>query len=304
MESTLAVAGEGHSTQRLPFFSSVLERETGSFYNSLKLCGKNFKLQSYQGILQEQVEGLNINIKGSKINEEASQKEVQNIEPIIEEDEPSYLMSIDEALDDDYWILAMQAKLNQFERCQVLELVPRPNDYPIVGRQLGFRSKMDENGIITRNKARLVAKEYSQEECIDYIETYALVARLEAIRMCDPPKQHVMHTKINEHAINKLDFVYVNNFWVRKETVNDPKFVGDEDCEDTFLEPSVTPSATLSAGPSSHPSVGHSYPPMSTSFDNEQAYSRLLSFMESMDARVVHKLDALEAQNQELLHHQ
>ncbi|EOY03315.1 Uncharacterized protein TCM_018195 [Theobroma cacao] len=122
--------------------------------------------------------------------------------------------------------------------------------------------------------------------------------------MCDPPKQHVMHTKINEHAINKLGFVYVNNSWVRKETVNDPKFVGDEDCEDTFLKPSVTPSATLSAGPSSHPTVGHSYPPMSTSFDNEQAYSRLLSFMESMDARVVHKLDALEAQNQELLHHQ
>ena len=42
---------------------------------------------------------------------------------------------------------------------------------------------MDEDGIITRNKARLIAKGYSQEKGIDYDETYAPVARLEAIRI-------------------------------------------------------------------------------------------------------------------------
>jgi len=42
---------------------------------------------------------------------------------------------------------------------------------------------LDEHGIVIRNKARLVAKGYNQEEGIDYEETYALVARLEAIRM-------------------------------------------------------------------------------------------------------------------------
>jgi len=46
-----------------------------------------------------------------------------------------------------------------------------------------FRNKLDEKGIITRNKARLVAKGYNQEEGIDYKETYAPVARLEAIRL-------------------------------------------------------------------------------------------------------------------------
>jgi hypothetical protein len=42
---------------------------------------------------------------------------------------------------------------------------------------------LDENGIIIRNKARLVAKGYNQEEGIEYEETYAPVARLEAIRL-------------------------------------------------------------------------------------------------------------------------
>ena len=42
---------------------------------------------------------------------------------------------------------------------------------------------MNENGDITRNKARLVAQGYSQEEGIDFEETYAIVARLEAIRI-------------------------------------------------------------------------------------------------------------------------
>ena len=46
-----------------------------------------------------------------------------------------------------------------------------------------FKNQLDEDGIVTRNKARLVAKGYSQQEGIDYDETYAPVARLEAIRI-------------------------------------------------------------------------------------------------------------------------
>ncbi|KAL8109556.1 hypothetical protein AgCh_025606 [Apium graveolens] len=53
----------------------------------------------------------------------------------------------------------------------------------VVGTKWVFINKTDNDGIITRNKARLVAKGYSQQEGIDYDETFAPVARLEAIRI-------------------------------------------------------------------------------------------------------------------------
>ncbi|OMO77060.1 Zinc finger, CCHC-type [Corchorus capsularis] len=61
--------------------------------------------------------------------------------------------------------------------------VPPPANHPIVGTKWVFRNKLDENGRVVRNKARLVAKEYNQEEGIDYDETFSPVARLEAIRL-------------------------------------------------------------------------------------------------------------------------
>ena len=90
---------------------------------------------------------------------------------------------IEEALKHSDWIVAMQEELNQFEKNKVWELVPPPEDKSVIETKWVFRNKMDEDGVVVRNKARLVAKGYSQQEGIDYDETFAPVARLEAIRI-------------------------------------------------------------------------------------------------------------------------
>ena len=91
--------------------------------------------------------------------------------------------TIDEALSDDGWILDMKEELNQFQRNDVWDLVPKPQDKNIIGTKWVFRNKLNEQGEVVRNKARLVAHGYSQQEGIDYTGTFAPVARLEAIRL-------------------------------------------------------------------------------------------------------------------------
>ena len=90
--------------------------------------------------------------------------------------------NINDTLDDENWMISMQEELNQFKRNEVWELVLRPSNQSVIGTKWVFRNKMDENDIIVRNKARLVAQGFNQEEWIDYEETFALVARLEVIR--------------------------------------------------------------------------------------------------------------------------
>ncbi|GJZ70956.1 retrovirus-related pol polyprotein from transposon TNT 1-94, partial [Tanacetum coccineum] len=77
--------------------------------------------------------------------------------------------------------------LFEFELTKILihkmELVYQPRNMTIIGTKWVFRNKLDENGVVSRNKARLVAQGYNQQEGIDYDETYAPVARLESIRI-------------------------------------------------------------------------------------------------------------------------
>jgi hypothetical protein len=73
--------------------------------------------------------------------------------------------------------MAMQEELNNFERNQVWTLVERRNT-TVIGTKWVFRNKQDEDGVVTRNKARLVAQGFTQVEGLDFEETYAPVQDL------------------------------------------------------------------------------------------------------------------------------
>nr|GFD01176.1 retrovirus-related Pol polyprotein from transposon TNT 1-94 [Tanacetum cinerariifolium] len=88
-----------------------------------------------------------------------------------------------EALTQSCWIEAMQEELHEFERLKVWELVPRPNKVIVITLKWIYKVKLDELGGILKNKARLVARGYRQEEGIDFEELFAPVARFEAIRI-------------------------------------------------------------------------------------------------------------------------
>ncbi|GKE95740.1 retrovirus-related pol polyprotein from transposon TNT 1-94, partial [Tanacetum coccineum] len=91
--------------------------------------------------------------------------------------------NVAEALKDANRVNAMQDELDQFARLKVWRLVPRPNAKNIIKIKWIFKNKKDEISLVIRNKARLVAVGYCQQEGIDYDETFAPVARIEAIRL-------------------------------------------------------------------------------------------------------------------------
>ena len=77
----------------------------------------------------------------------------------------------------------MDDELNQIKRNQTWELVPRPKNKNVIGTKWVFRNKLNEDGKVVRNKVRLVCKGYAHVEGIDFEETFAPMAILEAICM-------------------------------------------------------------------------------------------------------------------------
>ncbi|PWA93819.1 Integrase, catalytic region, Zinc finger, CCHC-type, Peptidase aspartic, catalytic [Artemisia annua] len=88
-----------------------------------------------------------------------------------------------DALTKTSWFTAMQDEIHEFDRLDVWELVPPPDCAMIIALKWILKVKLDEYGEVLKNKARLVAKGYRQEEGIDFEESFAPVARIEAIRI-------------------------------------------------------------------------------------------------------------------------
>ncbi|GKC27769.1 retrovirus-related pol polyprotein from transposon TNT 1-94 [Tanacetum coccineum] len=80
-------------------------------------------------------------------------------------------------------IEVMQEELHEFDHLEVWELVPRPDKVMIITLKWTDKVKLDEMGGILKNNARLVARGYRQEEGIDFEESFAPLARLDAIQI-------------------------------------------------------------------------------------------------------------------------
>nr|GEV02249.1 retrovirus-related Pol polyprotein from transposon TNT 1-94 [Tanacetum cinerariifolium] len=87
------------------------------------------------------------------------------------------------AITEDCWFQAMQDEIHEFDQLQVWELVPQPDCVMIIALTWIYKVKLDEYGDVLKNKTRLVAKGYRQDERIDFEESFAPVVRIEAIRI-------------------------------------------------------------------------------------------------------------------------
>ncbi|GJS72156.1 retrovirus-related pol polyprotein from transposon TNT 1-94 [Tanacetum coccineum] len=142
-----------------------------------------FDPKSYEGVFL----GYSQNSKAYIILNKQTMKVEESLNVTFDETPPppkTSSLEDDELIEEEaIEVMAMQEELNQFKTNEVWELVPNPMDMTIIGTKWVYRNKLDENGVVTRNKARLVAQGYNQQEGIDYDETYAPVARLESIRI-------------------------------------------------------------------------------------------------------------------------
>ncbi|GJT41760.1 putative ribonuclease H-like domain-containing protein [Tanacetum coccineum] len=123
----------------------------------------------------------------------------------------------------------------QFKLQQVRVLVDLPNSAKVIGTKWVYRNKKDERGVVVRNKARLVAQGYRQEEGIDYDEVFAPVDRLEAIRLFLGPLPHIWVTPKMSHlyAVKRI-FKYIKGkpklgLWYPRESPLDLVAYSDSD---------------------------------------------------------------------------
>ncbi|GJS48720.1 retrovirus-related pol polyprotein from transposon TNT 1-94 [Tanacetum coccineum] len=136
--------------------------------------------------------------------------------------------NIKEAMSDHSWIESMQNEPHQFERLDVWELVPRPDGKNIIAVKWIWKNKSDADNVVIRNKSRLVAKGYKQEEGIDCEETFAHVARLEAVRMF---VAFVAHKNITIFQIN-VKTAFLNGLLKEEVYVSQPDRFVDPDFPD------------------------------------------------------------------------
>ena len=133
--------------------------------------------------------------------EDQSQEEVEDQSQEEEEDHPvrgTRLLSniysrcnlaateptnVEEAMGSKTWVAAMKEEINMIEKNETWTLVDRPKHRKVIGVRWIYKTKLNSDGSINKNKARLVVKGYAQEQGIDYQDTFAPVSRMDTIKL-------------------------------------------------------------------------------------------------------------------------
>ncbi|GJX68965.1 putative ribonuclease H-like domain-containing protein [Tanacetum coccineum] len=147
--------------------------------NEVNVVGGETSIELPDDLNMPALEDYSIFDSTSDDQDDGAEADMNNLDTTIQE-EPKKVIH---ALKDPSWIEAMQEELLQFKLQEVWTLVQLANRKRAIGTKWVFRNKKDKRGIVIRNKARLVAQGYTQEEGIDYDEVFAPVARIEAIRL-------------------------------------------------------------------------------------------------------------------------
>ncbi|GKB11178.1 retrovirus-related pol polyprotein from transposon TNT 1-94 [Tanacetum coccineum] len=123
------------------------------------------------------------------------------------------------------WIDAMQEEIHEFQRLEVWELVPYPDKVLLIKLKWIYKVKTDEFGGVLKNKARLVDQGFRQEEGINFEESFAPAARIEAIRI------FIANVTHNNMMIYQIDVktTFLNGELKEEVYVSQPEGFVDQD---------------------------------------------------------------------------
>ncbi|GKE87591.1 retrovirus-related pol polyprotein from transposon TNT 1-94, partial [Tanacetum coccineum] len=119
----------------------------------------------------------------------------------------------------------MQEEIHEFKRLEVWELVPCPDNVFLIKLKWIYKVKIDESGGVLKNKARLVAQGFRQEEGIDFEESFAPVARIEAIRIF---VANVAHKNMTIYQMD-VKMAFLNGELKEEVYVSQPEGFVDQD---------------------------------------------------------------------------
>nr|GEV14936.1 retrovirus-related Pol polyprotein from transposon TNT 1-94 [Tanacetum cinerariifolium] len=200
--SNLSVSQVDEASKK--YFEDLFQYFYNEYFDSSKIMKSsttNVKTSINEEVFHEVSESFQGESSSSSLNDDVQQSPEEVILPhtntqsipinmIPNGDEASTSHNVfNERLKDAYfdanadWVSAMQEELDQFARLKVWRLVPRPEGKSVIKTKWIFKNKKDESSLVIRNKARLVVVGYSQQEGIDYDETFVSVARIKAIRL-------------------------------------------------------------------------------------------------------------------------